>query len=97
MTEAHALLTFDEARQIVASQLLPQFPKGLGEPVVRETGEESSRYFRVHVDLADGDPLMDPPVILVEKVTGHVQTLPWNAMLHPGPRGRETMWRPVSA
>jgi hypothetical protein len=63
----------------------------LGEPVVRATGEQSATHFRVHVDLADGDELIDPPVILVDRSTGHVSTLPWTAMLDA-----ETPTEPVS-
>jgi hypothetical protein len=44
------------------------------------------------VDLADGDDLIDPPVILVDRRTGHVVTRPWTAMLDP-----ETPTEPVDA
>jgi hypothetical protein len=87
------MVTFAEAREIVRRQLVPaHWPDGLGEPVVRTTGEQSATHYRVHVDLADGDDLIDPPVILVDRRTGHVLTLPWTAALDP-----ETPTEPVSA
>lgn len=84
------LVTFAEAREIVRQQLLPRAPRGL-QLVVRDTGLESPGAWRVFVDSADGDDLIDPPVITVSKLTGHVTVLGWTAIL-----GDWSNWTPCS-
>lgn len=89
-TELPEILTFDLARQLVARQVGPTFPRRLGTFHVAADGYENETHFRLICGareyLVDGDEdfmIFDPPVILVEKSTGHVLSLRWEADLEP--------------
>jgi hypothetical protein len=78
------ILTFDDARRLVASQLAPSWPANLGTFYVSPKGWANSTHYRVDIGprewMVDGDidfRPWDSPVVLVEKATGHVKRLPW--------------------
>jgi hypothetical protein len=76
------MLTFAEARALVAAELAPGWPSRLGTFHVRPTGYEDDRAWLVVVGarewLVDGDEdfvVFDAPAILVDKRTGRIERL----------------------
>jgi len=74
-------LTFDEACHLVRTQMLAGgATRGL---VVLPHGRESAGAFRVYVGLPDGEMLLDQPMVLVDKATGHTVVMSWSPTGHP--------------
>lgn len=81
---AEPVLTFDEARELVRAAAEPTWRPELGTLHVHHIGWDFGDYWRMNVGpreaIVDGDPeyaILDAPVFLVGKDTGHVSVVPW--------------------
>lgn len=72
------MLTFDEARGAVRALAEREWPPVWPPPVILSTGRENLTYFRVYVERSDGEDIMDPPTILVDKRDGLIMVGPWS-------------------